>query len=978
MHHNYHRPGSAAIPLRRPPAAGGWLRYLLLVVAVVIITGLVTLQRTYSIYNKRAESTAHDDPVRTAREESLKDKIKNVLETPTPRHSDAKEDGHHIVSPSSSSSPTTTAADKRILFLHPDVVCGASSKPSRLSVVLQGHDDHSKKPLVDLRPPVDLSESVLDTVTNKHPLLWPALDKIAAAEEERHELDEYHVYSDNKRSSNQNKNKKKGQHADGSAEADGTDVNSILPTSGVFCAAVTDERGCPKSMGMLSVGARRGKEMRARDASEFAVFPFRLKSVHSVKDDSRTNSKVTQFASCEAPPPPADGVVHHSTISIQCKVAAATSSSSSSSSSTATAVRAIRLTWPRRVPQENPFFPVVIDDVEMEEGRIRVSQNRAAHGGMVNTTTSAGAVVTALSFNPPKLRLSFLEQRRTQKQKQKKHPRAPPLHLHHAADDDAVGEDDEESEALGVLINGRGVMRMLLSPIVEPVGGDNKKGGNDEDDEVANNKHKSLSLFEPIAYKGEAASGVIHDTILASTTQDQRQTVPLKDFGSVVETAEEFLSAFSDSDSGGSAAASKTVHVKSSIVIHGVDHAACKVKIPAGSLIAAERGVTITFSQCQLTVAGTAQDPVLFVNARRGENWGGLIILAGSSNSARKRNANITHNSNAVNAISHTFIVGTGGAKTSVRDVGTHIKHACPAIVAGPAAAVSLESVYIIGGKGSGITSGKHSAVKIHSSVLFDLAQGGEFVGSSTTIEHTHALHFMLRERHDEFRDEDNDGFYFRDGAANIRDSVIFGSRDDCIDTASSKSNKETPSRLIIENTLLANCQHEGIALSGSVGAAPRSVQLIDSTVKFAQQGIENGHTPSSHSTFLEGVNIEDCGIGIRLGDNYVLDVDGPLEVGSDVALHRCEMPFLNLLREHKQRVWQVDGRQQDPRTVKVHPETVVDGISLSSAPSSRTGSAAGVAAFRTFCGREMFTLLPPDPVNLHDKAQQHEVLMNL
>jgi hypothetical protein len=317
----------------------------------------------------------------------------------------------------------------------------------------------------------------------------------------------------------------------------------------------------------------------------------------------------------------------------------------------------------------------------------------------------------------------------------------------------------------------------------------------------------------------------------------------------------------------------------------------------------------------------------------------------------------------------NVFVLGTGGVKATVKGVGTHIKDACPAFVAGPFASVLLDSVYVIDGRGSGITAGRQASVTIRNSVFFDLAQGGEFVGSSTLIERTHALHFQLRERHDEFRDDDNDGFYFRDGVAHVRDTVVYGARDDCVDTASSKNNRDLPAtRLIIENSLLANCQHEGLALSGSVGAANRTVQILDSTIKFAQQAIENGHSPAAHSTLVEGVNIEDCGVGVRLGDNYVLDVDGPLEVGADVAIHRCQMPFLNLLRTHRHRVWQVDGRAQDPGTVHVHPDTVVDG------------AAGGVQAYKHFCGREIFSLLsvPTTAKENREIVHKHEQLLIL
>jgi hypothetical protein len=184
------------------------------------------------------------------------------------------------------------------------------------------------------------------------------------------------------------------------------------------------------------------------------------------------------------------------------------------------------------------------------------------------------------------------------------------------------------------------------------------------------------------------------------------------------------------------------------------------------------------------------------------------------------------------------------------------------------------------------------------------------------------------------FVDEDNDGFYFRDGTAALRDSVIVGARDDCIDSASSKKAASRDSSLTIERTVLALCQHEGVALSGSAGTR-RRVRVANATILWAQQGVENGHTPEGHVALIEGTTIAGCGTAVRLGDNYALPVQGrvtlrgglvaPSKLPSEHGGGRGGYVANVLRRKASHAMWQAGAAVQPAASVVVDAAVAAD-----------------------------------------------------
>jgi hypothetical protein len=304
------------------------------------------------------------------------------------------------------------------------------------------------------------------------------------------------------------------------------------------------------------------------------------------------------------------------------------------------------------------------------------------------------------------------------------------------------------------------------------------------------------------------------------------------------------------------------------------------ISVAAGTVIAVDSGmilkvakelrfegvesalVFVTRSAPQVAVRGAS----LTEKTVHSGNWGGFSVKQGASLVAV-----------------HTVFAFAGGSNKRAKNTGTHIKDACPIVVAEPGSAVRIRLSALLHSRGPGIGAGEGATIEIDKTLFHDLAQGGECVGCEITISGSVFANFMLRPATKQFVDRDNDGFYFRGGHAHVDSCTFVNMLDDCIDTASSKNTP--PSDLTIENTVLANCQHEGIALSASVGTK-RTVTVSNTLIAWTQQGVENGYTPDSHVANLTRVTFVGNQLALRYGDNYDLEVAGKLN------LRRCR--FLN------------------------------------------------------------------------------------
>lgn len=305
-----------------------------------------------------------------------------------------------------------------------------------------------------------------------------------------------------------------------------------------------------------------------------------------------------------------------------------------------------------------------------------------------------------------------------------------------------------------------------------------------------------------------------------------------------------------------------------------------RVRIERACLLVFEndRAQLVLESGADVVLAGSGPlEPTLLTSVDAASFWGGIVVESG-----------------AALVLRHTIVhfVGSTNVKR-VPGTGSHIKRYAPAItlsptttspplgssasspVTMPPATLLIEDSAILNCEGSGFALGKGSRSEILRTLVQDVAQGGECVSCRVNISHSHFIDFPFTANLSlAFVDGDNDAFYFRGGQARVEHTVFLNALDDGIDSASTTGDGEH-STLTLHHVAIENCQHEGLALSGSKGTQ-RTVTVENSLITATQQGIENGHTPVKHRALIRNTVLYRNHIALRNGDNYpTLDVFG-------------------------------------------------------------------------------------------------------
>ncbi|CUI11721.1 transmembrane protein, putative [Bodo saltans] len=299
-------------------------------------------------------------------------------------------------------------------------------------------------------------------------------------------------------------------------------------------------------------------------------------------------------------------------------------------------------------------------------------------------------------------------------------------------------------------------------------------------------------------------------------------------------------------------------------------------------VFAGDRSQIVLEKGADVVLAGESPtEPILLTSVDAGSLWGGIVVEAGASLTLK---------------YTMIHLVGSSGV-TRVPGTGSHIKRHAPAITLSPSSTASspssspsklksppsselvaslvMEDSAILNCDGSGFALGKGSRAGIHRTLVQDVAQGGECVSCHINISYSHFMDFpFVSNLSLAFVDGDNDAFYFRGGHASVTHSVFLNALDDGIDSASTTGDAEH-STLTLNHVAIENCQHEGVALSGSKGTQ-RTVTIENSLITVTQQAIENGHTPIKHRALVRNTVLYRNHIAIRNGDNYpTLDVFG-------------------------------------------------------------------------------------------------------
>lgn len=262
-----------------------------------------------------------------------------------------------------------------------------------------------------------------------------------------------------------------------------------------------------------------------------------------------------------------------------------------------------------------------------------------------------------------------------------------------------------------------------------------------------------------------------------------------------------------------------------------------------------------------LDINGTAADPVLFTRATDAA-WGGIRSTGKSE-------------------LHHALVTHGGGDET--RSFGHKVALEDPKmpLPTQPLLLARVGDVVVDGGgffdsRGKGPSGEMNASLTIRGALITRLSQGGETHDAQIIIEKSHIMEIPKTDGL--VKSDDADGYHLgpprkQNGmalASVFRDTVVAFTEDDGID--------HNATDLTIERVWVENTYHEGIAISES-----GQVTVKDTVVTRSGQGIEVGWGKAS--VVAKNVVIAGCGVGLRVGDDYEMDVDGTLKVSYAIVL---------------------------------------------------------------------------------------------
>lgn len=272
-----------------------------------------------------------------------------------------------------------------------------------------------------------------------------------------------------------------------------------------------------------------------------------------------------------------------------------------------------------------------------------------------------------------------------------------------------------------------------------------------------------------------------------------------------------------------------------------------------------------------LEVAGTLDNPVVFLPASN-QPWGGFFLRGGSASAD----------------IQGAFFTG-GGAEagwTSTNGFSAHRKEqpilTFDAGTSGGICIAKLTDTWIVDNPSGQAGHGRNASITFERCLIQRTNTVGQYNGGGVNFYNSHALEFPID--NSEFSDDDNDGLYLTGGAHHIRGSVIGWAKDDGIDCGGTAD-----ATLLVEDSWIDSCFHEGFALSGD------KVVTINNTVSINNgQGLEVGYSGSLNRPDATATNMLIVGNahGARYGDNYNWTYNGKLNVSSSLLLQNRKDVF--------------------------------------------------------------------------------------
>ncbi|ESS68680.1 hypothetical protein TCDM_02627 [Trypanosoma cruzi Dm28c] len=241
---------------------------------------------------------------------------------------------------------------------------------------------------------------------------------------------------------------------------------------------------------------------------------------------------------------------------------------------------------------------------------------------------------------------------------------------------------------------------------------------------------------------------------------------------------------------------------------------------------------------------------------------------------------------------SFTFFTGSGVKGIRVANTGKHHSHSA-AISATNKASVYLRHSFLLELQGAGIAAGNEAEVQLEDSLVQWAQMGIECVQCTFTSRRSVWTHFPSWDA--AYADNDNDAMYLSGGKHRVIDSVIAHTKDDGIDSGATGNGGS----LVVHNTIVEGCMHEGVALSSDPNGH-REVVISHTIVQYCQQGIESGYASKQHTASITSSLIQKCSVGVRYGDNYHWShCDGKLTL-QNTTLAQNEVNVMNYERRYQ------------------------------------------------------------------------------
>lgn len=288
--------------------------------------------------------------------------------------------------------------------------------------------------------------------------------------------------------------------------------------------------------------------------------------------------------------------------------------------------------------------------------------------------------------------------------------------------------------------------------------------------------------------------------------------------------------------------------------------------VGAGTILRLNGGIDIT-NNGTIEIAGTIEQPVVFMPATKAQPWGGFVSKLANQGIYRGTGVIFTGSG----AVANWF--GQNGNPGSHRtEQGLFYLDGGQQLTLTDAAAI-----YLAGQLGHSRSSSAATPISLTRFLMQRCTTGGEYTGANFTVNDSAFIE--CPDDTANFVDGDNDGLYIIGGIHAFTNTLFGWVKDDGVDSGGTDPSGNY-ARLTYQSCWFEAAFHEGNSLSGY-----KNVSVRDTVYLNCSQGIEDGYNAPT-------ARVDRCYFalnktGARHGDNYpsIGNYDGRLTVTNSILL---------------------------------------------------------------------------------------------